>query len=93
MVAKIIKLRITLVIAVAPAVEFVACWNISMKGKPVGEVNALSMSPMQKRMAISIEKPRVPFMAMEVMSDCGTTVEALRISSHIWTAPSAPFRG
>lgn len=67
----------------APATLRVAWVKISMKGKPVGEARAVGMSPMQKRIAKSMAKPRAPFRAIEVMSDQGTMVEAFLISSHM----------
>lgn len=45
---------------VPPDLEKVACVKISMKGNPVGVVNAESRSPKQKRMAISMPTPRHP---------------------------------
>ena len=88
--AKIMRERTTENMAVAPPVELVAWVKISMKGKPVGVVRAVVMSPMQKRIAMSMAKPRVPLMPMLARREWGNTVEAFLISSHMWTAPSAP---
>ena len=77
---------------VAPVLERVACWKISIKGNKVGVVSALSMSPMQKRMAMSMPKPRAPLMPMLQIRLCGTTRVASRISSLMCTAPSAPMK-
>jgi len=63
-----------------------------MNGKPVGVDSAFSMSPMQKRIATSIEKPMTPFKAIEATREWGTTVDAFLISSLMWIAPSAPMK-
>jgi hypothetical protein len=46
------RTRITAVIAVDPALLFVACTKISIKGNPVGLVNASLIFPRQKSSAI-----------------------------------------
>jgi hypothetical protein len=50
--AAAIKIRIKEVMMVEPALLFVACMKISMKGKPVGLSSAFSISPRQKSSAI-----------------------------------------
>ncbi len=89
--AQIISAIMKAVIAVALAMLLVAWAKISMNGYPVGELSALSTFPMQKSTAMSIPNPRVPLIAMLLTIVQGTTVEALAISSHMWTAPSAPM--
>ena len=76
--------------AVEPERFCTACEMISMKGNPVLVPRAVEMSPMQNKTAISMEKPRAPLSAMLMIMLRGTTVEAFAISSHMWTAPSAP---
>ena len=70
-------------IAVLPDTDLVAWRNISIKGYPVGVVNAASMSPRQSKTAISIPKPKKAFRAMLVTMDRGTLTEAFWISSDI----------
>lgn len=75
------------VMAVAPPMVPTACWNISMKGYPVGVRRAASTSPRQKRTARSMPKPRKPFKAIPVIIDRGTFTEGFWISSDIcWVA-------
>lgn len=75
--------------AVAPFVP--TAWAvISMKGKPVGDASALSISPMQNNTAINAANPSVPFIARVNIRLRGMFVEAFWISSLIWTAPSRP---
>jgi hypothetical protein len=50
--AAAIKTRIKEVIMVEPALLFVACRKISIKGKPVGLFSAFSISPRQNSSAI-----------------------------------------
>lgn len=53
--------------AVLPDTEFVAWRNISIKGYPVGVLNAASMSPRLSRTAIIMPKPREAFSAILVI--------------------------
>lgn len=53
--------------AVPPGMEREACVKISMNGKPVGVLRAKSMSPIQYRMAISMQKPVTPLMRIDTL--------------------------
>ena len=55
--------------AVAPPLDFVACWKISINGKPVVLDRALSILPMQKRIASSIANPRTPLRPIEASKE------------------------
>ena len=66
-----------------PAIDLVAWWNISMNGYPVGVARTASRSVKEKRAAIIMANPRLPFSAILIMIDRGTRVDALRISSAI----------
>ena len=89
-VAKMTKTSIRATMAVEPE-RFCTAWEmISMKGNPVFVPRAVEMSPMQNKTAISMAKPSTPLSAMLMIILRGTTVEAFAISSHMWTAPSAP---
>lgn len=69
------------VMAVLAALEPVIYRKISMIGYPVSVASAASMSPMQKRMASTKAKPRVPLMATELNIQYGTATSGLGISS------------
>lgn len=70
-----------LTITVPPDVELVACLKISIKGNPVGVESALSRLPRQKRTAISMPRPRKPFMITDAHMLRGIMIAAFSISS------------
>lgn len=70
-----------LTITVPPDVELVACLKISIKGNPVGVVSALSRLPRQKRTAISMPRPRKPFIITDAHMLRGMMIAAFSISS------------
>lgn len=71
-------------ITAVPATEPVACWKIAMKGYPVVDSRADSMSPMQKSMASNMPNPIDPLIRTLSMIERGTATEAFVISSDIW---------
>ncbi len=80
--------RIVMIAAmtVAPAEELVASLKMVMKGKPSipgPDWMALSKSPMQKTMAMTIAKPQLPLIAKLSKIDRGTTTDGLTVSSDI----------
>ena len=78
--------------AVVPAVDLVAWRNISMNGKPVGDLRTLSRLPMPKSVAISMPNPRQPLISMLVMMDRGTEIDGFSISSDILGIIRGVFR-
>ena len=81
--AAIRRMRTTQVIPVAAALLLVACTKISMKGNPVGVSKAAVISPRQKRTAIRMARPMIPFSSIVESITQGTIVDAFGISSAI----------
>jgi hypothetical protein len=74
------------VMPVAPPVEFVTCRKISMKGNPIvlAALNVFSGLPIQKIVAMSMPKPRVPLITTLATIERGTLIDGFSISSDIW---------
>lgn len=54
-----------------------------MKGYPVGEASAASISELQKAIAMIMARPNEPFINILSIIDRGTTSDGFRTSSHI----------
>jgi hypothetical protein len=71
-------------ITAAPDRDCTARWKIAMKGNAGFSSRTASRSPIRKRTVSIMPKPSVPFIAIPVMIERGTTICALWISSESW---------
>jgi hypothetical protein len=86
--------HITMDIVAAPAGDPVLCKKTYKYGYPSVAEDARTSSkfPRQKRYAISIASPRLPFSSTLYWMTHGTTLEAFLTSSAMWTHESTPMR-